>query len=410
MKQANKEITLTSGQRQAFDAFKKWLETDERFKTLKGFAGTGKTTLLDFMVDYAKRDFGEDLNVVVTATTNKAVKVLRDKIDHHDFMTIHSLLNIKPVKKGDKEVFEPVNFDKEDISNYDLIIVDECSMISKKLIGIINEQLDFFNNMKVLYCGDPAQLQPINEEISDTFDFNPMELTEVVRHGNTIANKAKLVRENNSLVDVRQLLDPPTLQYITLKDAEEMFKNFRDDPDYVRVLCWTNNRVNYWNRVFRNADIGKTPMPYTESDIVIANSPCIKETAYGDKIIMHNSEEARVEEVSEEFDSYLLKARTLETGREVHLRVMKNGYKEQYQKDLRGYAAAKNWSAFWSEKNRYHDIRHCYSITTHKSQGSTFDNVIVDARDINKNREILNRNQLLYVAMTRAADNVYFLQ
>ncbi len=408
MKEENKKLDLTEEQEQAFEDFKEWLESDEPYKTLMGYAGTGKTTLLDYFVSYAKSKKGK--RTVVTATTNKAVKVLRDKIAHHTFMTIHSLLNIKPVKKGAKEVFEPVKFDKEDIGKYDLIIIDECSMISKQLIDIINEQLGFFSDLKVLFCGDPAQLQPINEEKSATFDYNPSELTKVVRHGDVIANKAKLVRETTELIPVRQLLKDPAINYITTTEAIEMFSDFRKDPDHVRALCWTNKRVHYWNRLFRESDMGKTPMPFAKSDIIIANSPCVKETPFGDKILMHNSEEAEVLDVREEYDGYVLKAKTLETGAEVELRVIKDEYEETHKKDLRGYAAAKNWGAFWSEKKRYHDIRHCYSITTHKSQGSTFRNVIIDARDINRNRETENRNQLLYVAMTRAAENVYFLQ
>lgn len=40
------------------------------------------------------------------------------------------------------------------------------------------------------------------------------------------------------------------------------------------------------------------------------------------------------------------------------------------------------WAPLYSVKNRYADIDYSYAITSHKSQGSTYDNVIVDEQDI----------------------------
>lgn len=408
MKKANRNIELNSDQSDALEGFKEFLAGDDQFRVLKGYAGTGKTTLLDFFIDVAQ--YGEGLpksfNSVVTATTNKAVKVLRDKVDYSDFMTIHSLLNIKPKKKGTQEIFEQVTYNQQDYSAYDLVIIDECSMISEKLLGIITDQLEPLG-IKVLFCGDPAQLPPINEDGSDCFEFPGWELTKVIRHSDTISHKAKTVRNNTSLVNIRQLLTPPDIEYVSLKEMRDMYSNWRDNPDSIRLLCWTNKRVLQWNQKLRKSAYPEPPKHrFTAGDIVIANKPCKKN---GDHIVMLNSEEGEVVSAEEQYDSWRLKVKKF-SGGTAYLNVIKREYASTHKKDLQQFAAANNWSDFWKEKDRYHEIRHAYALTTHKSQGSTFGRVVIDPRDINKNRDIKERNQLLYVAMTRAAEQVLILR
>jgi len=428
MLRENKTLKLSSDQQKAFEEFQEWLESEQQFWTLKGYAGTGKTTLLDYFVDYAQKNgnkkypFGNErskgLNCVITATTNKAVKVLANKVDHHEFKTIHSLLNIKPKRQGSKEVFEQVNFDRENILRFDLVVIDECSMISEKLFDIIQDEIGG-SSTKVLFCGDPAQLPPINEEESLCFQFQGFELTEVIRHGDVIAHKAKSVRNTSQVISMQQLIETPEINYISLREAKELFHNFADNPDRARVLAWTNKTVIKWNKKLRTADWearqGYEPdTPFAAGDIIIANSPCEVGEGKMSRVVMLNSEEGKINEVREEYDCWLLKVKT-ETGKKVTLKRIKREYYETWQENLSRLAqSAKSdrrvWKDFWKEKKKYHDIRHAYSLTTHKSQGSTFTNVVIDPRDINKNRKIKERNQLLYVAMTRASDHVYILQ
>jgi exodeoxyribonuclease-5 len=75
---------------------------------------------------------------------------------------------------------------------------------------------------------------------------------------------------------------------------------------------------------------------------------------------------------------------------------------------LKEMANEKNWNGFWKLKKYFHDIRHCYALTTHKHQGSTYQNIFIDVNDIYSNYDVEQRNKLLYVAMTRATDNVFF--
>jgi len=429
MLEENKKLELSEDQKEAFRLYKEWIKSDKQFWTLKGYAGTGKTTLLDYFVHYAgteKLKNNHGLHSVITATTNKAVKVLSNKVDHGDIKTIHSLLNIKPKKQGTKEIFEQVNFNRDDILKYDLVVIDECSMISKKLFGILQNEIGG-SKTKVLFCGDPAQLPPINEEKSMCFQFEGYELTEVIRHSDKISHKAKMVRNTDQQIPVNSLIAEPEITYISLREAEKLFYDFAENPDRARVLAWRNKTVNYWNKKMRKADWtarqGYVPdTPYAAGDIIIANELCEgQELGFNNnnnnnkkKVLLLNSEEAEIIEVREQYDCWELKVER-ETGGKTTLKKIKSAYYDTWQGNLSRLAqSAKSdkrvWKDFWKEKKKYHNIRHAYALTTHKSQGSTFINVVIDPNDINYNRNIAERNQLLYVAMTRAAKKVYILQ
>ena len=73
-------------------------------------------------------------------------------------------------------------------------------------------------------------------------------------------------------------------------------------------------------------------------------------------------------------------------------------------------AEEKRWREFWELKLLFHDVRYAYSLTIHKAQGSTFENVFVDVRDLYINRKTYERNQLLYVAVTRSAKRLFIHQ
>lgn len=398
------DIELTEDQQAALKEIKRWYDEDEDkpFKVLSGYAGTGKTVLLDFIV---KDVPSSQYSCAVTATTNKAVKVLKDKVSCPNMSTVHSLLNIKPKQKGTQEIFEPVTWDKQNINRYDLVIVDECSMISKKLLAIIEEQIE--PGTKVLFCGDPAQLQPINETISKCFSYDPVTLTEVVRHGDVIANKSKLVRETSDLINPMNLLEEPDILKAN-NDTIQMFSDWKSNVDKVRLLCWTNDRVEYWNRYLRKVDWGEElDDPYVPGDILIANEAIQKDK----NIIMLNSEEGVVKEVKEDQEGYNITLKKF-SGGQATVKVVRDEYKDRLNSTLKDLARraksnGKLWGKYWALRKSFHDVRHAYALTTHKSQGSTFENVIIDTLNITRNRDIQERNQLLYVAMTRASDKVY---
>lgn len=390
---------LSKQQKQSYKEIIDWLLDEESptYKTLSGYAGTGKTTLLN---NITRKALDEGINTIVTAPTNKAVKVLKNRVKNTKHRTTHSLLDIKPKRDGHKETFEAVYKPDGMINYYELVIIDECSMVSEKLFSIIEEKIP--SKTKVLFCGDPAQLPPIGEERSKTFSFQPSILEEILRYGNEIEEAAVVPRGSKEVVDVEELYNPPHIIKGSREKLNEHFTDWRENPDNSRLLCWTNKRVMKWNKRLRKIDWQKErEEPFSIGDVVIANEPIKK----NDNIVMLNSEEGRVEEIEEDTDAWILLVRK-EVGGRVRVRVVKDVYKSKLKSDLQKYRRERNWKRFWSLMEYYHDIRHAYALTTHKSQGSTFENVFIDTKNIYLNRNIKERNQMLYVAMTRASEKV----
>lgn len=142
------DIILTEEQQSAVNLIKDWFEksVQQEFK-LGGYAGTGKTTVIKFVLNTLK-----DCNVVVAAFTGKAVNVLQRKGVHAQ--TLHSLIYNCEIQ--DKKIVF-IKKSKNDVQE-DLIIVDEASMISTELY---NDLKSF--GIKLLFVGDPGQLEPVGE-------------------------------------------------------------------------------------------------------------------------------------------------------------------------------------------------------------------------------------------------------
>ena len=171
------ELTLNLAQAKASANIVKFLDNPKMHNfLLLGPAGSGKTTAIVNAFN------GRPLKIAFCAFTNKATQVLCKIADKFainfqaDFMTIHVLLRLE-VKHLDRETEIAFTFDKskiEHLKNYDVIIFDECSTISKELYRYICEAHDYIAflheiNLKYIFLGDFWQLPPIGEDKSIIF-------------------------------------------------------------------------------------------------------------------------------------------------------------------------------------------------------------------------------------------------
>ena len=144
------DITLTEEQSRALFEIRTWY-TDKMqpFWRLKGYAGTGKTSLMKFLLQCD--DFRSNKMIGVVAFTHKAASVLRKK-GIPDAKTIHSLAyKVETLPNGDV-IF--TRRPKEEIrSLYSFLIVDEASMVSK---AMRDDLLSF--GVPILFVGDSGQL------------------------------------------------------------------------------------------------------------------------------------------------------------------------------------------------------------------------------------------------------------
>jgi exodeoxyribonuclease V len=96
---------------------------------------------------------------------------------------------------------------------------------------------------------------------------------------------------------------------------------------------------------------------------------------------------------------------------DIDVTVLHESEQQRFQRELQRLADYKQWQDFWRLKQqRFANLNYSYALTIHKSQGSTFANVFVDLPNLMRDRNLKERNQLLYVAVTRAAKRLFICQ
>ena len=433
-------------------------KTTDTTKTLAGYAGTGKTTIIHALVSKLSRR----LNIYVTAPTHKAVKVLSQRITAaDDFMyetvtslsTIHSLLGIKPKRTLPHEPETFIQNRKPQIQPKSLIIVDECSMIGVELYDLIVMAATNYS-CKLLFTGDPKQLQPINERsISQTFNVpDTFQLTDVLRHDGAILDLATKVRTTPRggiprIVarqgDSSQVVTYSSLDFLT----RSWLKQLADSPEDVIFLCWKNKTRRELNRMARQLLYGDDVPEFMAGDRLVM----IEAYERGGQVVLSNNQDIMVRDVEPvvvkpiesaeyQYDAWLLHLHNAEpihvlASHEIdrftkdhkalasELSSQSKVSKVQYDKVLAYYkdkehtnvlqAAAqvagvkKRWATeYFPLKYFFAQVDFGYAVTIHKSQGSTYKNVFIH-NDYYSSPE---RLQLLYVAVTRASHSVHHLE
>jgi len=164
METMSNPLKLNTEQKQAIASMKEFIKSEDTFFLLQGFAGTGKTTTIQSLVKGLQKN-RRRLWIAFTAPTNKAVKVLRCMaqtwgLHNIDFLTVHQILGLKLKHDGlGGEILEADG--KASISSYDLVVVDEASMISQQLWSLLQVVVKKYPKVKLIFMGDPAQLPPV---------------------------------------------------------------------------------------------------------------------------------------------------------------------------------------------------------------------------------------------------------
>jgi exodeoxyribonuclease-5 len=431
------------------------------FITLEGAAGCGKTVTLVTLILAA---YQLDLSVAIVAPTHKAASVLRRKLDKFikrfpglpEPGTLHSLLRLKPAKvaPGQPETFKQTG--NLNLSAFDLILVDECSMVGKELLKYIVEAARAYS-LPVVFSGDPHQLQPVNERgKSQTFNVKvKYELNEILRHDGAILNLATRIRtlrfipqigpdkSGGSSVHTYRTISELQTQWIqTLKTA-----NDAGHADDVAMLCWTNANRRMFNDTARKALYGDDVPRFMEEDSVVTLSPLERDNKiwYANnedmtiKTAVHESSIKPVEALDLTFSGWAL---TLTDGNTIFVlddselprfktitRNLVNSIKTEVTKHTKVLeelkldkpedystinraraaveAARRRWATEYFPLNGFFaNVDFRYAQTIHKSQGSQYGDVFINDDYLRSSSEDV---QLLYVAVTRAETTVHHL-
>ena len=458
---------LFPDQSKAINELKKFISDPKMLEfTLAGSAGTGKTYLLKYFINNVC-----NFAVCPTAPTHKAVRVIEKALNRKG-KTLQSLHGLRP--NMDISNFNIANpqFDPrgvEYIKDYRLVIIDEASMITDDMYEL-NHRRAVQYGTKILYVGDPLQLSPIQANKSNGKVFNVKNkyvLTQIVRQeeGNPLLELFPLIRN-----DVHTQGDS-MLQHIYINRdnivgdtgykllSEVNFNKYLDkyftldqlknNLDYARVIAYTNEAVGKNNQYIRNKLLKSPKEVLTQDDILTSYTTIVDEFNYP---IIINSEDYYINTIRPYINHFDIKTYAVNLQSAYDDRLTQTiqivdhkdkSFKKYYQiLNHLHYEAinatksdrAKKWVAFYkfkesmltmvgfplNEHNNFQmvkkDIDYGYAITAHKSQGSTFDNIFMDLRDImyykpktgnyrkRFDKDMINR--LIYVAMSRASNKV----
>lgn len=389
------------------------VDNTAKYMVIQGAAGTGKSFLLQYLLDNFQneykvynlllhRDPSHEFIIQLAATTNKAVKVVRDFTGDYTARTLHSFLKLKVQNNNRTGKTELVKTDDWTIHNNALIIVDESSFIDNKLFEILDESTV---NCKILLVGDQYQLAPVGqvESVMETLDAPKVHMNKIMRNSGTIMKTSAMFRKTvkSGVFHPIQYTDDKLI-HVSGTEFQRLIDEAFKDPDYhvdkAKVLAWTNGRVQAYNTHIRGV-IGLSEL-FSNGEVVITNKPL-----RGGGLALPVDSEVRITDIQDmDYDQQGVIGRWI-TINDKHTAFLANNF-DDVKALLKTYAAKKRWRDFFEIKDTWLDLRSVYASTVHKSQGSTYETVFIDLTDIGKNFIASDVARLLYVAISRASKKV----
>ena len=416
---------------------------------LKGYAGTGKTTIVASLVKslpiLGKRS-------VLLAPTGKAAKVLSN-YSKKSASTIHKKIYwIRNNKKGNNYITL-----KKNTHTNTIFIVDEASMIPEisdkgfgnrslldDLIAYVNDGVD----CKLILIGDTAQLPPVHLDISPALDeeflkknYNKSvtvkQLTQVVRQQqdseilkNATALRKQIVKEEfyfpkfSTNTEVIRLNTGEDLQ-----DAlESAYSN--EGVNSTTVLCRSNKRANLYNQQIR-AKIRWQEDEISAGDLLMVvrnNYYWMEQEDIPDFIANGDSVEVvKIKERIKRYGFYFAKATIklvdatinlqlevillLDTLTSNNASLTNEKYRKLYDEICLDYKGEKEINKKVKNNPFYNAlyVKFAYAITCHKSQGGQWDNVFVDLGYFTDDMLDKAYFRWLYTAITRASKKLYLI-
>ncbi len=456
---------LTSDQKLATKSFIKWLkesQSDIPF-VLSGYAGTGKTFLsirfLKFVEEYG-------ICWTVVAPTHKAVGVISQALSVQGLKptwypsTIHRLFRLKLKRQGASEICEKTDQTSSSLESLGLVLIDEASMIDNSLLEIALECSHPFRT-RLVFVGDPAQLPPVGDSKSPVFSLQRtvnVELKQVYRHQGPVLKLASLIRDQSIPFTIPKCF--PVIQQKGglvgcigredwLKRSKEAlrFAAENDNADMARILCYTNRTMETLVPHARRAIHGDMAdqLPVMPGEVVMSRmavmlpASCNSAEPHEEPdMLLGSNRELVVDDVSPHkcdladyglvgdsswsvpiINTLLVKARSGELT--LALRLLPHVGTEARElfdvtlkrisgraREQGGEAGRSLWRKFFLIRDAFASLGPASVLTVHRSQGSTFSEVFISS-DVFWPKDIAFRQQLIYVAVTRASKGVWLM-
>lgn len=455
-------ITYNKEQQSAIINAVSFLKTNTdptQYYVIEGKAGTGKTTIAKEIL----KEF-EDESIYVAAVSHKAKGVIKNSFGEDTrgkkFFSIASLLGMKGINDNDTQTTKFQVGTKVPLLDNPpaLLVIDEASMITEDVLKkIIDINSSLSRPFQMLFLGDIGQIQPIRDDQSEFYRthkdllnkksdiFNSKHKSKLitrVRQGeanpilpyadyfwensqkeNPELNPTQHIVRNNQITDNGSLLFSNSEAEV-LNSVIKAVKNAVEKglTNHIKIVTYHVNEKTELNQKIHEALFGKDS-DYSKGDMLILNSPYDLPDV---NATMENSSEIQIKSIQDtDVDEFGVHTLYLETNGTAYTRtgneqkdcviqvVSRNdiGLYNQKLQELASHAKRQTnralkkqaWGDFWEYKGRYADVDFGYAITAHKSQGSTYDIVVVDEKDIMGTTATSNqeKSELIYTALTR---------
>jgi exodeoxyribonuclease V len=432
-----------------------WRQQNALF-ILRGYAGTGKTTVVKALVDVLPK-IGK--KTALLAPTGRAAKVLTN-YTRKEANTIHRKIYFANTSKDGMIDLKPqVNYHK-----HTLFIVDEASMIQHAMSGegtlfstrnLLDDLFRFVysgENCRMLFIGDSAQLPPVGLDHSPALDhdflkrsyhlnIDTFELTEVVRQAKEsgILVNATLVRQQIQL----QKFGFPVFSIDGFKDVTRLTGQDLEEElnlawsgsqkENSVVICRSNKRANIFNREIRRRIL------FFEEEISTGDHLMVVKNNYfwlplestagfianGDiveLIRIRNFEEFygfRFADVTVRFLDYP-DEKELDVKIILDTLMSESPALKQADNNRLFQAVLSDFQDIPSRRERMDkvkaspyfnalQVKFAYALTCHKTQGGQWDTVFIDQGYLNDKMVNLEFGRWLYTAVTRATKKLYLI-
>jgi len=431
-------------------------KNDRSIFVLKGYAGTGKTTVVSTVVNNLHR-IGK--KSVLLAPTGRAAKVLSTYSGRKAFTIHKKIYFLSTNKDGLANISLAKNIHKNSV-----FIVDEASMIPDNTINsdmsffsqnnLLEDLINYVNegeNCKLVLVGDTAQLPPVALDISPALDidylkksfFVPVftfELKEVVRqslesgilaNATNIRNRISKMKEG-SLFDIENFNDVNRITGEYLEDAlNDSFSGMNQQETV--IITNSNKRANIFNNEIRNRIF------YRENEISAGDILMVVKNNYfwldddSKAGFIANGDMVEIQRIEryEEFYGFRFADITIRMidypdEKELSVKIILNtlmlegpslSYKdnqvffEEVMKDYENIPSRRKRIEKVKNNPFFNalQVKFAYALTCHKTQGGQWENVFIDQGYLTEDRINKQYYRWLYTAFTRATKNLYLV-
>lgn len=425
----------------------------DRIFLLKGYAGTGKTSVISSVIKVM-----DELQqpVVLLAPTGRAAKVLSIYSEKQAFTIHKKIYRQKSGADFNSDFNLNVNLHKST-----LFVVDEASMIANSApdsvfgSGCLLDDLIHYvysgENCRLILIGDTAQLPPVGQLLSPALDkgmlegygfsVDEFELTEVVRQASSsgILSNATFLRTliaNEFYDDGLPKIDTESFPDVKKMPGDELIEALSSSygkygTDDVIVISRSNKRANVFNNGIRNSVL------YREEELssgdmlmVVKNNYFWSKDIKGFDFIA-NGDVAEVKRIRNKRELYgfrfaevLLYFPDYDT--EIEANILLDTLQSPsptltYDDSNRLFQAVQeDYMDIGNKRDRMLKMRQdpylnalqvkfAYAVTCHKAQGGQWDDVYIDVGYITEEQTDIEFLRWLYTAFTRARRNVYMI-